>query len=131
MNKDINSIVKTVNAKTSETISNTTPVAGEIIDTLGFNSVSFALMCSAHTTGDVSISQIEESDDAGMSGATVVPAARLIGSLPNVDAAGESAQVGVVASKRYLQATVVGANTPSLTVNSVAVKGHPFNAPTA
>ena len=131
MNKDINSIVKAVNAKTSETITNTTPVVGEIIDTDGFNSVSFALMCSAYTSGNISISKVEESDDSGMSGATEVDAARLIGSLPTVDAAGESAQVGVVSNKRYLQVTVVGADTPSATVSAVAVKGHPFNAPTA
>lgn len=83
-----------------------------IINTANFdNGVTYlfsALRIDANATFEVE--KIEESDDAGMSGATTIPTDNLIGALPTLTATDTFntglATTGVFGTKQYIQATV-------------------------
>ena len=98
-----------------ETITTDTTTSGDIIDTANFElGIMFAMAVANFTDGSYEL-QIFESDDDGMSGATVVSGDQLIGDLPTLVAAtaGGAAQstVGVISHLRYLQARIVSTIT--------------------
>lgn len=107
-------------------------VNGPAIDTEGFDlGVTFFLVCTAYTSGDVTLT-IQESDESG-SGFANVPNEKLVGfnqgSIPSaqVDAltanGGTAAKLGVHSTKRYVRAVLTGANTSVATVVATAVLG--------
>lgn len=94
--------------------SNTTTV-GAIFDTADYElGLMFGMAATAYTDGTYDL-LIEESDDAGMAGATTVMGDQLIGSLPSVTAAvsngDDLATVGVISNKRYIRVSVVSTGT--------------------
>ena len=127
MNKDIAECVKITNALTSAVLG--ASQTGEIIDTEGFNSLAISIAITAFTTGDMTYSFFE-SDADDMTGATLITSTFYRGDLTAVVATGET-KVGLYPSKRYVRATLTGANTPVMTGQGIAVLGHAFNAPVA
>ena len=128
MDYDIKSNLQ-VNAAQIENVTGNGTVTGGILDTADFDlGVMFALMALNFTDG-VHTLLIEESDDSGMAGATVVAGDQLIGTLPAATAAtAEGAKVGtvgVISHKRYLRSSVVstGVTTGSDVVVSSVMKG--------
>ena len=94
-----------------------------IIDTAGFESGKFVLFTGVITAGDVTITKIQESDDSGMSGATDIPTARLIGTAGTAITVAETThELGFVADTkmRYVQATFTTANS----ANSLCIWGN-------
>lgn len=98
--------------------------AGEIIDTQGYVSGSIVLATGTWTAGDVTIN-INESDDAGMSGATAIPASHLIGTASAIGTANTIDELGFVATKRYIQVDFVGANSANLQASGIVNLGNP------
>jgi len=105
-------------------------VVSEIIDTLGFESGEFNLALGVVTTGDLTITSIQESDDSGMSGGTDIPAARLLNTPVTLDTTEDIDTLGFVSTKRYITATITGANTSVMLASGIFVLSHPQYATT-
>lgn len=111
-------------------ITGNTDTTSEIIDTADFDmGVMFASALQAFTDGAYAFA-ISESDDAGMAGATVVGAEKIIESLPTLDTAITALNAqwkvfGVHSTKRYLQITVTstGVTTGAQVVVAAIMKG--------
>lgn len=110
----------------------------EIIDRLGYDALTLVLINGTNTDADATFAvTITESDDSGMSGATAVAAADLVGTatLAGFDYSHDKKcrKLGYRGSKRYVQVTVTptGNNAGDWFMAGVAVLGHPVSAPTA
>lgn len=128
MHRDLYNNAKTVVAVNTTTLAADGDTVGAIIDTDGFESGKITLLATAVTTGDVTISKIQESADSGMSGATDIPAARLIGTASAVTAANTLNELGFVSTERYVQVTITGANTSVLSFVSTCELADPSSA---
>ena len=128
MHKDLYNNAKTVMAVNATTLAADGDTVGVIIDTEGFESGKVSLLATAVTTGDVTISNIQESADSGMSGATDIPVARIIGSASAISAANVIDELGFVSTERYVQVTVTGANTSVLTFVALCELADPSSA---
>ncbi len=114
----------------TQTISDGT-TAGAIIDTLGYESGKFSLIAGAVTAGDVTFVSIEESNDSGMSGSTLIPAHRLIAvDVTPLTAVNQVAETGFVSVKRYVRMSVIGANGADLIATATCELGDPVVAST-
>ncbi len=104
---------------------------GNIIDTQGYESGLVILILGTVTTGDIIITKVQESADSGMSGATDIPAARILGTAVALDTANTTNQTGFVSTLRYIQVTYTTANTAAdLVAGSTIILGNPHNATT-
>lgn len=112
--------------------------ASEIIDVRGYNSVTFVLINGTNTDANATFAvTMTESDDSGMSGATAVADADIVGTLA---LAGftfaddkECRKVGYKGTKRYVQVTVTptGNNSGDWFMAGVALLGRANQGPTA
>lgn len=112
----------------AQTINTVTTTVGEIIDTQNAEDKNFALALDAYTSGDLTV-QITESDNSGMAGETVVPAANVNGNEYNVVLAAPAAKqthsyhLRRTMTKRFVRLQVVSANTPVYNVHATSVNG--------
>jgi len=91
-----------------------------------------ALGCIVINTDTTTTSVIID-DDSGMSGATDIPTARLIGTAGTAITVAETThELGFVADTkmRYVQATFTTANSANLLAGATCELGHPHNTPT-
>ena len=86
---------------------------GQIVDTAHYESgLLFSFICGEYGDGTYT-PLIEESDDSGMSGATVVPESSLIGTIADatmtatVSVGDPLPTIGVTTSKRYVRISIV------------------------
>lgn len=101
-------------------ITTDTTTSGAIIDTGLFESCTWWVRSGTITDGTYT-GAIWESDDSGMSGATVVSAAETLGAAAYVAADDdENRKIGSVGKKRYQQLRIVSASTSSGGTNFVA-----------
>lgn len=127
---DLKSKIKQVNAFNIQAISTDATTAGNEIDLAGFESCTLILQAGVLTDGDYTL-LVQDSDTSGSGFADVVDDF-LIGTEADtqVDASNEITRIGYVGKKRYLQVSVVSANTTSGgTVGAVAILGSPHSAP--
>jgi hypothetical protein len=110
-----------------------TAVNGPVIDTEGFDlGVTFFLVCTVYTAGDVTLT-IQEGDLADGSDMANVPNSKLVGfnqgSIPSAQVAaltangGTAAKLGVHSTKRYVRAVLTSDNSANLSVVATAVLG--------
>jgi hypothetical protein len=125
MQKDLYNNVKTEIALKLQTINTDTTTVGEIIDTQGYESGKVALLAGTVTAGDLTVAEIQESDDAAMAGETAIPAARLIGSFTTVDTSDTLDEVGFITTKRYIRVTALSANSANLVAGATVELGSP------
>ena len=93
----------------SETIETNTTTEGIIIDTADDEiGLGFFFGITAYVAGQY-VLNLEEGDDSGLSDAVNIPAEKLIGDKPILDAVtvGEFAKIGVFSNKRYVRASVI------------------------
>jgi len=128
MHKDLYNNAKSVVAVVFTTLAGDGDTVGAIIDTDGFESGKISLLATAVTTGDTTISNIQESSDAAMSGATDIPVERIIGTAAPVTAANTLNELGFVATERYVQVTITGANTSVSSFVATCELGNPSSA---
>lgn len=127
---DLKNNVKVKKAFDAAPSSNTT-TAGVIIDTLGFRSVTFALLVHAFTDG-VYTPLVQHGDTANLSDAAAVDDTHLIGTeaAAAVDADDEITTVGYTGLKRYVRMQVVSTGvTTGASLYGVCILGHPEAAP--
>ena len=103
--------------------------AGNIIDTLGFESGKVVITIASVTAGTLDFKNIEESDDSGMSGATLIPADRLVGTPVQLAAANDITEQGYIAAKRFIRLNVTAAGATALVASAVSELGDPETAP--
>ena len=128
--QDIYNNLKEVVGIPAQAVSSDGDIAGEIVDTLGFESSEFVLSTGAVTAGDITIKEILESDDAGMAGATAIPAERLFNTPVAISAANTVDALGFLATKRYIQPVVTAAGTADANISGLVVLGDPQYATT-
>ncbi len=114
-----------------------TPIVSEIIDTKGFDSLTFVIATGALPDADATFTVlVEDGNAANLSDAAAVAAENLLGTaaLAGFSFAddNETRKIGYVGAKRYARLTITpGANTSASLVSAVAVLGHPHLGPTA
>ncbi len=131
---DLHSNVKQEVALDSQDITTNTTTVGNIIDTVGFESIEFVIQSGVITDGAYAL-VLEQGDDSGLSDAAVVPSDEVLGVLTGFVAADDNAakRVGSIGKKQFQRLSIVstGTTTGATKFSSVAVLGHPKTAPTA
>ena len=113
-----------------------TPFVSEIIDTKGYESLTFLLAAGDIADADATLTVlVEASDAANMAGAEAVPDKELIGTEAQAGLSfaddNKTRKIGYVGGKRYVRLTVTPANnTGNIFLAVIALLGHPRNAPT-
>lgn len=129
MERDLKNSIKTVSVLHEDAAGAST--VGAIIDTSGFESLTYAVTSGTITTGTFSAT-FQESDSSDMSGATTVNSDLVIGAIAfAVTDDDESQSVGIVGKKRYQRMTLVGASTPVAEMSATAILGHSAARPVA
>ncbi len=133
-----NLTVRPVIAPAANTDLGTTPLVGSIIDRSGYETLTYAIITGTLSDANATYAVLlEESDDSGMSGATAVADADLIGT--EADAAfnygddGETRKLGYVGDMRYTRLTITptGADSGNSPIAAAAILGRPHTAPVA
>ncbi len=134
MEYDLHSNVKQVVALDSQDITTNTTTVGNIIDTVGFESLEYLIQSGVITDGTYALI-LEQGDDSGLSDAAVVPADEVLGVLTGFVAADDNAakRVGSIGKKRFQRLSILsaGTSTGATKMSSVAVLGNPQSAPVA
>lgn len=122
-------------------VADNTAQVGEIIDRLGFDSLTYLILTGAIADADMTaVVLLEESDASNMAGAVAVAdtdmITQLAGTAPEAAAGfqfdddNEVRKLGYVGNKRYTRLTITpAANASAALLAAVAVLGHPSSAP--
>jgi len=131
---DLHRNVKDEVALNSQDITTDTTTNGNVIDTVGFESIEFVVQSGTITDGAYAF-LLEEDDVVGFGSATAVPADETLGVLTGFVAADDdsSLRVGSIGKKRFQRLSIVSTSTTTggTKFSSVAILGHPKSAPTA
>lgn len=133
MERDQKSSILGENAFDNQEIVSDTITVGEIIDTQGFESLTYLIQSGVLTDGAY-VAVLEDGDDSGLSDAAVVDSDLVIGNLPSfADTDDQTVKsVGVVSKKRYQRLSITSSGTTtSGFFSAVALKGHAASRPTA
>jgi hypothetical protein len=129
--------VRPVIAPAVNTDLGTTPLVGTVIDSLGFDSVTYAIITGTLSDTDASYSALLEESDSDSTGFTAVADSDLIGTEAaagfNYSDDGETRKLGYIGSKRFTRLTITptGANSGNTPVAALAILAHPHSAPVA
>jgi len=134
MTQDQLAKLKLTSALNPVALSSATTTAGIIIDTKGYESLTFALQATVSTGTYTPL--IESGDDSGLSDAAAVADTELLPTGTGQEAtsaltASGTKKIGYRGTKRYVRLSVVSSGTVSGTVSSLAVLGFPQDAPVA
>ena len=122
-------------------VADNTAQVGQIIDRLGFESLTYLINTGSIADVDATFTVLlEESDAANMSGAVAVADADMVsqtaGALPEAaasfqfDSDDQVRKLGYVGNKRYTRMTITPAlNASAALMSAVAVLGHPNSMP--
>lgn len=127
--------VKFVRALSPVSVADNTAQVSQIIDTLGFGSLTFALALGSIADADVTFAiLVEEGDAANLSDAAAVADAHLIGTEAGAvfqfDDDNEVRKIGYVGYKRYVRLTVTPSNNASAALlSALAMLGFPQDYP--
>ena len=104
---------------------------GEIIDTQGYESLTFLIQSGTITTGTFT-PKIEDGDDAALADASDVDSDFLLGTIADATFAATDddtvKKIGVVSKKRYVRITLTGASTPNGLMAVQALLASPIHA---
>ncbi len=135
MNQDLYHVIKTQSCIPADSVADNTAEVGAIIDGADFNSLTYII-----NIGDIADASaeftvlLEESDDSGMSGATAVADADMLGTEAGCSfdetSDDDTAKLGYVGSKRYTRMTITPTNNATACFfGVVAVLAHPRKGP--
>lgn len=134
--KDLMNAVHPLRCISPVSVADNTPQVGQIIDMKGYDSLTYIIAIGSVADADATFTVLlEESNDSGLSGATAVDDADLIGTEAlagfQFDDDNETRKLGYKGSKRYTRLTITPANNASAAVlAAVAVLGHATAKPT-
>lgn len=128
--KDLANSVDVRSAITNQAIGDNNGATGTIIDTQGFESVTFVLQVGTVTDGDYTL-DLEEGDDSGLSDTAAVDNADLIGTEAGASFSADTDDdkisiLGYTGSKRYLRLNITSANTATGVdaIGATCILGH-------
>ena len=135
--RDMLNHVHPITAIQPTTVADNTPWVSAIIDTSGYNSLTFLLLIGTLADADATFAVLVEDGDADdLSDAAAVPDSELIGT--EVKAAfsfaddGKTRKIGYAGFKQYVRLTVTpSGNSGNATMGALALLGHPRTMPTA
>lgn len=133
MQFDQASSMNAIAALNTAAIASSTTTVGNIIDTQGYNALTFLLSVGARTDGTYTLS-IEHGDNAALSDTATPAADDLVGTtaLTANSAANTIKKLGYVGNKRYVRVSVVSTSvTSGATVGVTAIRGRPTVGPAA
>lgn len=116
MRRDLHNDIKWTNAEPpAAAVTDNTPYVSSILDTAEFFANEFCWLAGSIADTDVTFALlVEESDDSGMSGATAVADADLLGTeasgKPLLSSDNKAGKIGYRGSKRYIRVTVTPAD---------------------
>lgn len=127
-NRDGSNDKKILWARVPTAISSNTTTASNIIDTAGYDKVTFVLTSTAYTDGTY-VPAVSESDDSGMSGENAVADADLTKlesdcavTAATTQSTDASKKIGYLGNKRYVTCDIVSTGTSSgATVGVMAI----------
>lgn len=134
--KDMKNNIKVSNALNIQAIASNTTIAGAIIDTKGFDSLTLVFQTGTITDGDYTL-LIEEGNSATLTDAAAVADADLLGTEALASFSADTddnkvSKIGYRGNKRYVRLSVVSTSvTTGGTVGATAIQGHPQFAPVA
>jgi hypothetical protein len=118
------------NALNTAAITTNTTTNGVIIDTQGYQGLTFLLNVGARTDGTFAVS-LQHGDAANLSDAATPAADDVLGAI-SLNAAQTYGKIGYVGNKRYVRMQVVSTGvTSGATVGGTALLGRPAIAPAA
>lgn len=133
--KDLFNNVKVVPAFDVRTISSSTTTTGDVIDTAGFESVTFVFQTGTVTDGDYTV-LIEDADESAFNVTNAAVAdAYLLGTESGASFSADTddndiGKVGYIGGKRYVRMSIVSTNVSSgAVVGGTCILGHPTDAP--
>jgi len=118
-------------------VSDDTAQVSQIIDTQGYNSLTFAILAGSLADAGATFTALVEHDDAaGFGTAAAVSDDELIGTeaLASFNQGDDNKcfKIGYAGTKRYVRLTITPAgNASAALVAAVAILGHPAQAPTS
>jgi len=124
MKRDMKTLIKNVKAFAPAVVSTDATTAGEIIDTKGFESITFLLQGTI-TAGDIT-PLIQDGDDAALGDAANVVDDFLIGTeaAAKLITTTTESKIGYVGKKRYVRLSAVSANSCNIVFACQAVLGN-------
>ncbi len=134
--RDLHNNIHIKRALSPVSVADTTAQVCQIIDRADYNSLEYVIATGSIADADATFTVLlEESDDSGMSGATAVADADLLGTEVlaafQFDDDNETRKLGYIGKKRYTRMTITPvANASAALLCVVAILGHPANAPT-
>lgn len=132
-----NIAVRPVIAPAANTDLGTTPLVGTVIDSLGFESLVYAISLGTLSDADATYTVLLEESDASGSGYTAVADDDMVGTEAEAGFTfaddGEARKLGYIGNKRYTRLTITptGADSGNSPISAVAILGHPHEAPVA
>jgi hypothetical protein len=124
MAKDLaNKIVPAVGVP-AQAIAGDGDIVSEVLDVSNFYAGVIHLFTGAVTTGDVTITKIEESADQAFTVPVEIPNTRYWGTPVALDAANASDYIGFDAELPFVRFTITGANTASMLAGANFINGH-------
>lgn len=135
--RDLFNHINPVRCISPVSVSDTTAQVGQIIDRQGYESLTYVIAAGSIADADATFTVLlEESNDSGMSGATAVADADLIGTEAlagfQFDSDNKTFKLGYKGNMRYTRLTVTPVSNASAAVfGAVAILGHPTGTPTA
>lgn len=135
--RDLMNNVQIKRAISPVSVGDNTAQAGQVIDVLGYGSLTFAIATGSIADADVTFAVlVEEGDAADLSDAAAVSDADLLGTEAlagfQFDDDNTCRKIGYVGSKRYVRLTITpSGNASAALLSAVAILGHPQSAPTA
>lgn len=118
-------------------VSDNTAQASQIIDTAGYESLTFAIALGSIADADATFAvTLEHGDDSGLSDTAAPAAADIIGTTTlagfQYDSDNACRKVGYKGTKRYVRLTITPTGNASAALMSViAILGNPMAGPTA
>ncbi|MEE9160017.1 MAG: hypothetical protein V3U60_16730 [Gammaproteobacteria bacterium] len=104
---------------------------GNVIDTIGFESLEFTFLLGLYVSGNFDV-QLQESDTGAFGGEeNVVSEDDLIGTPTTLSTFDVLTRVGYIGKKRYCRLTALGTGTLESALGAVAVLSRPRSMPIA
>ncbi len=123
-------------APAAAAITDNTAQVGTIIDGLGYDSLTYAIITGTLADADATFAvTLDHGDQANLSDAAAVPASQLVGTLALAGFTfaddGETRKLGYVGTKRYTRLTITPTNNSgNAPMAAVAILGRAHQAPT-